>query len=88
MAFIQRLFPATLTLGLAMASTLPVMATPGVVYGYDTLGRLRTATYDNGKQIVYTYDPAGNRSSVVAQVTPHAAAVVPSPHKKRARRAK
>jgi YD repeat-containing protein len=65
-----------------LVSLLPASA--GVVYAYDTLGRLHTATYDNGKQIVYNYDPAGNRSSVVTQVTPpHIAAAVPAKHKSR-----
>jgi hypothetical protein len=41
-------------------------------YQYDDLGRLKSASYDNGK-IDYNYDPAGNRSSVVVQTTPHMA---------------
>ncbi len=32
-------------------------------YGYDTLGRLVTALYDNGTCIVYAYDANGNRTS-------------------------
>jgi large repetitive protein len=36
-------------------------------YTYDNLGRLSIVTYDNGMQIVYTYDGAGNRTSVVTQ---------------------
>jgi len=42
-------------------------------YQYDDLGRLKSASYDNGKEIDYNYDPAGNRSSVVVQTTPHRA---------------
>lgn len=42
-------------------------ASASTTYTYDSLGRISTATYDNGKQIVYTYDPAGNRSQVVTQ---------------------
>ena len=34
-------------------------------YTYDTLGRVATVTYDNGKIITYSYDPAGNRTQVV-----------------------
>lgn len=30
-------------------------------YSYDALGRLVRVRYDNGKEIVYTYDAAGNR---------------------------
>jgi YD repeat-containing protein len=40
-------------------------ATAATVYTYDELGRLKTATYDDGKQIVYSYDAAGNRSQTV-----------------------
>ena len=36
-----------------------------VTYAYDTLGRLTSLTYSNGVVITYTYDAAGNRSSVV-----------------------
>ena len=35
-----------------------------VTYTYDTLGRLKTATYSNGVVIQYVYDAAGNRSTV------------------------
>jgi YD repeat-containing protein len=34
-------------------------------YTYDNLGRLKTVTFTNGTQIVYNYDAAGNRTSVV-----------------------
>lgn len=37
-------------------------------YEYDQLGRLIRVTYDNGTVIVYTYDSAGNRSSVAITV--------------------
>jgi YD repeat-containing protein len=61
----------------------PLGAFGGVTYSYDTLGRLSTAVYDNGKQITYNYDPAGNRTQVAtANAGPHA---VPS---KRVARAK
>jgi len=43
-------------------------------YQYDDLGRLKSATYDNNKEVDYSYDPAGNRSSVVVgTTTPHRA---------------
>jgi RHS repeat protein len=32
-------------------------------YGYDSVGRLSTALYDNGLCVVYAYDAAGNRLS-------------------------
>src|SRR5689334_4140136 len=43
-------------------------------YDYDPLGRLTTATYDNGAVVNYTLDKAGNRTLVttsgVADTTP------------------
>lgn len=38
-------------------------------YSYDSLGRLIMVRYDNGKQIVYTYDAAGNRTQRVIQTS-------------------
>jgi YD repeat-containing protein len=40
----------------------------GVTYTYDDLGRLRTATYDDGTVISWVYDAAGNRTQVVTTV--------------------
>jgi Bacterial Ig domain/RHS Repeat len=54
--------------GAAMFAALSV--TPldaATTYTYDSLGRLSVVDYDNGYQIVYTYDSAGNRTSVVTQ---------------------
>jgi YD repeat-containing protein len=52
---------------------LPFPALAGVTYAYDNLGRLSTAAYDNGKQITYNYDPAGNRTQIAtANAAPHA----------------
>jgi YD repeat-containing protein len=47
---------------LASAACLPAHA-GSVAYKYDTLGRLSTATYNNGAVIAYAYDAAGNRTS-------------------------
>ena len=33
-------------------------------YTYDTLGRLTSVIYDNGLCIAYSYDAAGNRTSI------------------------
>ncbi|MBS0553451.1 MAG: RHS repeat protein [Proteobacteria bacterium] len=52
-------------LGLA----LPALA-GAVSYTYDTLGRLKTATYSNGVVVTYTYDAAGNRVSQVTTGVP------------------
>ncbi|MBS0524380.1 MAG: hypothetical protein JSS04_12195 [Proteobacteria bacterium] len=35
----------------------------GVVYGYDKVGRLTFAHYDDGTCILYIYDVNGNRTS-------------------------
>jgi YD repeat-containing protein len=54
-----------------VATLLALCIAPGfaaTTYVYDTLGRLSTVTYDNGLQIVYTYDAAGNRSAVTTQL--------------------
>lgn len=50
-------------LGIA-ALTIPASALgSGVVYGYDKVGRLTTALYDNGLCVAYAYDANGNRTS-------------------------
>ena len=36
-------------------------ANGSVVYTYDALGRISTASYDTGIFIIYTYDANGNR---------------------------
>lgn len=41
-----------------------------VTYTYDTLGRVIRAAYSSGVVIVYTYDAAGNRTSVVTSGAP------------------
>jgi YD repeat-containing protein len=50
-------------LAIVSASTLQAATT----YTYDALGRLSVVNYDNGMQVTYTYDSAGNRTSVVTQ---------------------
>lgn len=47
-------------LGAAVLVCLP-SALADTQYTYDALGRLVRVRYDNGKEIVYTYDAAGNR---------------------------
>jgi YD repeat-containing protein len=60
----------------AFAAAAPFMAHAGSVsYTYDTLGRLAKVIYNDGKTattIAYSYDAAGNRTSVA---TTSAAAV-------------
>ena len=52
---------AALTLAIGLLS--PLAAEANVTYGYDALGRVVTALYDNGRCTVFTYDGAGNRTS-------------------------
>jgi len=73
----------------ALACFVPALgsARAGVAYSYDDLGRLTVAAYDNGKEIDYHYDQAGNRTSVVTQATtPHANARTVSKKKAKAHR--
>ena len=77
---------ATLLLTFAIFSLTASAANAGVAYTYDGLGRLWTASYDNGKQIVYTYDPAGNRTQVVTQATPPHMALIKTKPKPQARK--
>jgi YD repeat-containing protein len=46
-----------------------------VTYTYDALGRVVTATYQDGAVITYTYDPAGNRTQVTQALGPFAATI-------------
>lgn len=53
----------------ALSSTTEAVA-GSVTYAYDTLGRVIRATYSSGVVIVYTYDAAGNRTSVMTSGAP------------------
>jgi hypothetical protein len=72
-----------LTIATALLALLAApSAMAGVTYTYDMLGRLSVAAYDNGKQITYTYDPAGNRTQVVTGASPpHVGAMQHTPAK-------
>ena len=52
----------------ALACLLSPNLFAGPSFTYDELGRVATARYDNGYQISYTYDAAGNRTQVATQV--------------------
>jgi YD repeat-containing protein len=54
--------------GIAMPSPPVQSATGAVVYTYDALGRIITASYDTGAIIIYTYDANGNRQSQVVNI--------------------
>ncbi len=43
-------------------------ANGAVIYTYDALGRVTTASYDTGVIIIYTYDANGNRLTQVINV--------------------
>ena len=47
----------------AVGMLIPVGASSSTGYGYDQLGQLRSALYDNGACVTYSYDAAGNRTS-------------------------
>lgn len=57
----------------ATAASLTAAAAFGgaATYTYDSLGRVTKISYSNGVVIVYTYDAAGNRSSVVVTGAPN-----------------
>jgi YD repeat-containing protein len=48
-----------------LAASAVSAATVTATYTYDTLGRLKSATYTNGTSVTYDYDKAGNRTQVV-----------------------
>lgn len=57
----SKLALATVAAVLVFLSSAPADAS--VVYGYDQLGLIATALYDNGVCVVYAYDQNGNRTS-------------------------
>ena len=60
---------AALTAALALAS-VPAAADPTTLYGYDTLGRVTSATFPDGRRIAYAYDASGNRTQLAVGRTP------------------
>jgi len=56
-----------LFIGTAILAVLTATSLGATGYTYDNLGRLWVVTYDNGMQVTYAYDSAGNRTSVVTQ---------------------
>ncbi len=53
------------TLSVVLLSFSGAALSGSVSYTYDSLGRLKTATYSNGVVVTYVYDAAGNRTSKV-----------------------
>ena len=63
-ALSSRVFAALFLLGTITGSATAA----DIYYSYDALGRLVQIVYPSGKTVTYTYDAAGNRTSVT--VTP------------------
>ena len=74
-AAVRRSLIVTYGLVLALLCGL-VGSAAGATYGYDPLGRLVSVIDDSGKQTLYVYDPAGNRTTVSTTAT--VTKVVPS----------
>ena len=67
LSFLKNILTAIGVCGV-LSSTAAVAGS--VTYAYDTLGRVIRATYSTGVVIIYTYDAAGNRTSVVTSGAP------------------
>jgi YD repeat-containing protein len=60
-------FVAIMLIGI-LVNTAAGAANGSVVYTYDPLGRILSASYDTGVVIIYSYDAAGNRTQQVINV--------------------
>ena len=80
----------SLNLWVSIACVLSLISSShaATTYFYDDLGRLKQAVYDNGKQIDYHYDQAGNRTSVATSTTPPHAMLKPTAARHKASRKK
>lgn len=58
-----------LAIGLASLPSMVSSQSGNVIYTYDPLGRIATASYDTGVCITYTYDANGSRTSQKILVT-------------------
>lgn len=64
----QRIFWMCAVLSALLASGAAFAANGSVVYTYDALGRVTSASYDTGVLVYYTYDANGNRTQQVINV--------------------
>lgn len=67
MVFVRAVI-VSLTLVMLLGSETSHAANGSVVYTYDALGRVTTASYDTGVIVIYTYDANGNRTQQVINV--------------------
>ncbi|SFJ52069.1 YD repeat-containing protein [Bosea sp. OK403] len=74
----RRKFAAALTVSFVIFSAMTLnevrAANASVVYTYDALGRIASASYDTGIIIIYSYDANGNRTAQTINVNSASAA--------------
>lgn len=68
LASMASLLMLVLTLCGFVATSAAEAANGSVVYTYDPLGRILTASYDSGVIVIYTYDANGNRTQQTINV--------------------
>ncbi len=69
----KRIVAAACAIGLHLVACISTVdsalaANGSVVYTYDALGRISTASYDTGVFVFYSYDSNGNRTSQTINV--------------------
>jgi len=66
---LKKLFPVVF-FAFYLLWQFPTPSLAQTTYEYDDLGRLTSVTYGGGEMVDYSYDPAGNRSSVATAGAP------------------
>lgn len=54
-------------------------ANGSVIYTYDALGRVLTASYDTGVEVIYSYDANGNRTQQIVSINTNQLSWVSAP---------